>query len=53
LEAKLADAQKNLRSTTDLRLEIEQLKKQLNEARIALNKSKVRTIYDGEKIRYM
>ena len=53
LESKLADVQKNFRSTTDLKLEIESLKKELNEARIELNKQKFRSIYDGEKIRYV
>ena len=53
LESKLKDVQANLRSTTDLKLEIEHLKKELNEARIELNKHKMRSIYNGEKIRFV
>lgn len=52
LESKLEEVQRTVRSSTDLRLENEQLKKELNEFRIQLNKEKVRSIYAGEKIRY-
>jgi hypothetical protein len=50
LEAKLADLQRPSRS--DLRLENEQLKRELNEAKIQLRKEKVQGIYAGTKIRY-